>query len=335
MATKRPSPTDAGAVGGPTKRTALSWASEVLPPEEAQGLSEALGKVYGAPAPRQQPHQQQGQPQDRQHAASSTVVDLTMSDDEDAAEDAAGAASDEDDKQQQPSIDSDGLEVYEPEQPAASAATTATITLGDDDDECVVVGRSSSAIEMLPHARADCVVHPFAAGTYRSFCTTCYCYVCDIPAADCANWAVHCEATHADPFWREERTQQKQQRGPATSAAAEPAARTAAEPAARTAAAARTGGSSTPTAAPNNAVAYVAAVKRAMADTDPAKWKKFLTVLRVYREEGKQTAWVLESLTPLMDGRPALLAGLHKFIKPSGGASPSPAAAAAPSPPVY
>jgi hypothetical protein len=306
----------------PGKRPALSWASEILPDDEASSLHDALRSVFGHTGTS-------GGGQER--AAASPVVDLTAadSDDDDGGEaqapsDGAAAVST---SASEPSIDDDGLEVLDNPAPVASPETT-TITLGDGDDECVVVGRSTSAIETLPHARADCVIHPFAAGA-RTFCDSCYCYVCDVPATDCGSWTVHCQATHADPFWREERTQHRKQRQTVErdavkreSVFASPAPRptvTAATQQART-------------AAPGDAVAYVSIVKRALAVSEPEKWKKFLDILKRYREEGRTSDFVLESLTPLMHGKPELLAGLHRFIVPrSAGPSPNPATAPSPS----
>ena len=312
---KRPNPSDGDDVtAGKSKHVALAWASEILSENEASSLHAALRTVYGdGTSGREQ-----------QQVQASSVVDLTgMSSDD-------GAMGVEDrDEEHGPSvkapastsdlsIDDDGLEVLDNPAPAASADTP-TITLGDGDEECVVVGRSSSAIETLPHARADCVVHPFTLGA-RAFCHACYCYVCDVPASDCGSWAVHCEAKHRDPFWREERTQQRQRRQ-CIERDASSKEHVSDSPAVLQHARAPT----------SDAVAYVSSVKHALAVSDPEKWKTFLAVLKRYREGGKSTSFVLEKLTPLMRGRPDLLAGLHRFIDPRSVASPNPTKT--PSPP--
>ena len=322
---KRPNPSGGADVttGGQSKRVALAWASEILSENEASSLHDALRTLYGDGT--------SGGGQ--QQAQASPVVDLTgidsddeASDDEDGDEEhgsSGKAAASTNDL----SIDDDGLEVLDNPAPALGPADTRTITLGDGEDECVVVGRSSSAIETLPHARADCVVHPLTFGA-RAFCDTCYCYVCDLPAPDCGSWAVHCEATHRDPFWREERTQQRQRRQ-SIERDASSKARVSASPAPRSTASADVPQQAR--APPSDAVAYVSTVKRALAVSDPDKWKTFLAVLKRYREGGKSTSYVLEKLAPLMRGRPDLLAGLHRFIDPRSAASPKPTVA--PSPP--
>lgn len=316
---KRPPPSGGAQVssGQPGKRAALSWASEILPESEASSLHDALRSVFG--------HGASGGGQER--AEASPVVDLTAMDsgDEDEVEEQSGAAA-VSTSASEPSSDDDGLEVLDNPAPVASPEI-ATITLGDGDDECVIVGRSSSAIETLPHARADCVIHPFAV-VARTFCDSCYCYVCDFPAADCGSWTVHCQATHADPFWREERKQHRKQRQSVEQDAAR-RERGSASPAPRVSG--RAVKQQARTAAPGDAIEYVSIVKRALAVSEPQKWKQFLEVLKRYREEGRTSGFVLESLTPLLHGKPELLAGLHRFIDP-GSARPSSNPTAPPSP---
>jgi len=43
------------------------------------------------------------------------------------------------------------------------------------------------------HMRPDCSNFPFQQNP-RRHCPQCYCYVCDIPAAECRRWKVHCRA---------------------------------------------------------------------------------------------------------------------------------------------
>ena len=105
----------------------------------------------------------------------------------------------------------------------------------DDDDEEefeIVATKGQNALADFPHSRANCVTHPFASGgDKKAHCENCYCYVCDIPAADCKVWDSHCKANHEDRRWREERERFKRlgveaalAPAPAPAAAAAPAA---------------------------------------------------------------------------------------------------------------
>ena len=69
--------------------------------------------------------------------------------------------------------------------------------------------------------REFCLTKPFGAGP-QSFCPNCYCYCCDGPASDCAEWDSHCKATHTDPSWVAMRAAYKANGGkpPAAGAAA-------------------------------------------------------------------------------------------------------------------
>jgi hypothetical protein len=60
-----------------------------------------------------------------------------------------------------------------------------------------------------PHARGDCVVHPFANGTVEKNCPNCYCYVCDVPVRECKTWINHCQAVQGDEHWQHERAKVK------------------------------------------------------------------------------------------------------------------------------
>jgi hypothetical protein len=63
-----------------------------------------------------------------------------------------------------------------------------------------------SILRTAPHARDQCILHPFSASARRSrCCELCYCVVCEVPAAACASWAAHCEASLRGPseaHWR-------------------------------------------------------------------------------------------------------------------------------------
>ena len=93
----------------------------------------------------------------------------------------------------------------------------------DDDDELEIVGtKGVDALVDFPHSRENCLTHRFsktvAAGggtgvggaeSNRAHCANCYCYVCDVPAKDCTIWPTHCQATHGERKWREERERSK------------------------------------------------------------------------------------------------------------------------------
>ena len=322
----------------------MSWASELLEPAQCEALGGALRQVFAEPAAAAgfdappgalrgffQPAAAAVAPKPAA-AASSSVVDLTNTSDESEAEDADESGGEGRwSPVVDPSMEDDGLEIVEHLASEASCSVNESVTvtlLGDE--ACVVSGRSSSAIESLPHARADCVLHVFAPGTFSERCAMCYCYACDKPAADCTEWKTHCEATHADLLWREEREQRKasQPRQPDVAAAAPTAAVVPAAAAATPAVARPTLARATSsTTRQVYAVAYVALVKETLAVPEPATWKKFLAILRKYREQGKTSDYVLEHLNPLFQGKPQLLACLHSFIKPS---APSPAGTVAP-----
>ena len=95
--------------------------------------------------------------------------------------------------------DDDVMEVAPPPPaPPPQAPPTAT---GDDDDEEVQITQHAGALTDFPHSREHCTTFPIAADASKR-CANCYCYVCDAPAAKCAQWATHCNAKHSDPQWR-------------------------------------------------------------------------------------------------------------------------------------
>ena len=107
--------------------------------------------------------------------------------------------------------------------PTAGAKNDAAAEDSDDDDELVIVGtKGVDALIDFPHSRENCLTHRFsktaAAGggtgvggaeSNRAHCANCYCYVCDVPAKDCTTWPTHCQATHGERRWREERERSK------------------------------------------------------------------------------------------------------------------------------
>ena len=78
----------------------------------------------------------------------------------------------------------------------------------EDEDELIVTGtRGVIANEHLPHARENCAAVPFgdSKDSHRRYCCMCFCYVCDVLAAECNHWESHCSATHRDELWKLQR----------------------------------------------------------------------------------------------------------------------------------
>ncbi|KAK7232597.1 hypothetical protein SO694_00035161 [Aureococcus anophagefferens] len=70
----------------------------------------------------------------------------------------------------------------------------------DDDDDCVMGETKVGDLGDFPHARCHCANHPFGSTDHRNdACAKCYCFVCDVPVADCPKWDDHCHATDAGP----------------------------------------------------------------------------------------------------------------------------------------
>uniref|UniRef100_A0A7S3JZA5 Strawberry notch AAA domain-containing protein n=1 Tax=Aureoumbra lagunensis TaxID=44058 RepID=A0A7S3JZA5_9STRA len=77
--------------------------------------------------------------------------------------------------------------------------------LNDDDDDVQIT--DSTAI-VLPHARPHCTEVPFASSRHYDACRNCYCFVCDVPVANCTQWTKHCDATDVGPdanMWKAQR----------------------------------------------------------------------------------------------------------------------------------
>ena len=112
-------------------------------------------------------------------------------------------------------------------QPKDDRAYESDTAAGADDDEefAIVATKGQNALADFPHSRANCVTHPFDSGDKKTHCDNCYCYVCDMPAAECQVWDSHCKANHEDRRWREERERFKRL---GVEAALAPAAATAA-----------------------------------------------------------------------------------------------------------
>ena len=94
--------------------------------------------------------------------------------------------------------DEDVMEVAPPPPVRPPQAPPAGAT--NDDDE-IQITQHQGALTDFPHSREHCTTFPIAADASKR-CANCYCYVCDAPAAKCAQWATHCNAKHSDPQWR-------------------------------------------------------------------------------------------------------------------------------------
>jgi len=102
---------------------------------------------------------------------------------------------------------------------AGSSSATAADDLEDDADLQFVGRTGTIALSDFPHARENCAAVRFIAGREHTHCANCYCYCCDMPASTCAEWALHCKATHTEARWRavRELTAAKSQRADAAS----------------------------------------------------------------------------------------------------------------------
>ena len=74
----------------------------------------------------------------------------------------------------------------------------------------LLLGPSSSrararAARLQP--RGDCAVVKFFQGDNAATgcCPQCFCFVCDVKASECAEWARHCDATRKSSYWTMER----------------------------------------------------------------------------------------------------------------------------------
>jgi len=98
----------------------------------------------------------------------------------------------------------------------------------DSDSDVEVTGESGfNAARDAPHARPDCITHPFKPGAHGDRCDFCYCWVCDDVASKCTHWTAgcdgrtcsdacdscpsHCHATPARRRWVTARAEAKRQ----------------------------------------------------------------------------------------------------------------------------
>lgn len=100
--------------------------------------------------------------------------------------------------------------------PAAPPPPAAGVALDGDDGDGAELVATTQHIHVYPHGRADCAAHRFvpavtaaAVVANRATCDKCFCYVCDVAAADCADWGVHCMAHAGSEAWRAVRSRKK------------------------------------------------------------------------------------------------------------------------------
>ena len=80
---------------------------------------------------------------------------------------------------------------------------------GDDDgDDIEIVGGNMVTAADMPHQREACTRFPFKyhylknSAVNESYCSNCYCYVCEVKASECMDWKEHCCANYKEPKWK-------------------------------------------------------------------------------------------------------------------------------------
>ena len=95
-----------------------------------------------------------------------------------------------------------------PKQQQSAAATSSSGKHGEGSDSDVEMVGAPPAITNYPHARFNCLVHPFKRESSKAdkirTCDNCYCFVCDILASDCPAWSHHCCAENTKD-WQDKR----------------------------------------------------------------------------------------------------------------------------------
>jgi hypothetical protein len=107
------------------------------------------------------------------------------------------------------------LEYEDEESKEEDLSITGCADIALEEGDVQIVSDGLNALVDFPHARPNCVLHPFRSGSNigssiqhgsnEKYCKNCYCYVCDKLASACEQWGKHCEATHDCLSWRRER----------------------------------------------------------------------------------------------------------------------------------
>ncbi|RYY77688.1 hypothetical protein EON63_18275 [archaeon] len=89
------------------------------------------------------------------------------------------------------------------------------------DADITIMGSTLTTGADMPHPREVCPRYPFTKLTVveiltprnthnnnnNMYCAYCYCYVCEIKAAECSRWTSHCHASCKLSAWREVKNQ--------------------------------------------------------------------------------------------------------------------------------
>lgn len=106
-------------------------------------------------------------------------------------------------------------EVQPPKKQRVSGEAAASAAVEDEDDECVVVGSTGVNPNIdLPHTRWNCLKCPRQTTHIGTSCDKCFCVICDIPVAQCDEWAKHCTADPSDSAVMQERALRKKDMRP-------------------------------------------------------------------------------------------------------------------------
>jgi hypothetical protein len=106
-------------------------------------------------------------------------------------------------------------EVQPPKKQRVSGEAAASAAVEDEDDECVVVGSTGVNPNIdLPHTRWNCLKCPRQTAHIGTSCDKCFCVICDIPVAQCDEWAKHCSADPSDSAVMQERALRKKDMRP-------------------------------------------------------------------------------------------------------------------------
>jgi hypothetical protein len=158
-------------------------------------------------------------------AASIAITIVLSSDDEEADTEVPPAARSED--------EGSCLEISRPPSPldeslSGSAAADADAELSSEG--IAFIGcRGGLRPHVLPHKRSLCPVKRFTPGHAKRTtggnserCDKCWCYICDVMAANCPQWEsndtsrpAHCNAHDGGPLWRKLRNQRRRRLNPA------------------------------------------------------------------------------------------------------------------------